>query len=98
MTVDLAYDGTEGILETFARRLTILPNLHILEVISMSAQYSRSLYKVLNGIKHPQTRTLFYFPWRAIYSATVLMSMASHVSLFNRTKSSLNPLQWATEA
>ena len=58
-THDLACDGTEGIPETFTGCLTVPPNFHALEVIYMSARYLRPLYKALNGIKHPQTRTRF---------------------------------------
>jgi len=58
MTVDLACDGTEGILETFAQCLAVLPNLHTLEVISMGTHYSQPLCKALDGVKLPQIRTL----------------------------------------
>jgi hypothetical protein len=58
MTVDLACDGTEAILETFVKCLTVLPNLHTLEVTSIGTKYSQPLRKALNGIKFPQIRTL----------------------------------------
>ena len=59
MAMDLANDGAEAVLGTFARYLAVLPNLHILEVIFVSVQYSRPLHKTLNSIKHLQIRTLF---------------------------------------
>lgn len=58
MTVDLAGDGTGAILETFARCLAILPNLHTLEVISMGTNCSEPLRKALEGVKLLQIRTL----------------------------------------
>ncbi|KAF9644288.1 hypothetical protein BDM02DRAFT_998054 [Thelephora ganbajun] len=58
MTVDLACDGTEAILEIFARCLAVLPNLHTLEVISMGTHYSEPLREALKGVKLPQIRTL----------------------------------------
>jgi len=58
MTVDLACDGTEAILETFTRCLAILPNLHTLEVISMGTLCSEPLRKALNSVNLPQIRTL----------------------------------------
>jgi len=58
MAVDLACDGTEAILETFARCLADLPNLHTLEVISMGTHYSHPLRNALNGVELPQIRTL----------------------------------------
>jgi len=58
MTVDLACDGTETILESFARCLAVLPNLHTLEVISMGTHYSEPLCRALKGVRLPQIRTL----------------------------------------
>src|SRR5579872_348539 len=58
MTVDLACDGSEAILETFVKCLAALPHLHTLEVISMGIHYSDPLRDALKGIKLPQIRTL----------------------------------------
>ena len=58
MAVDLACDGTETILEIFARCLAALPNLHTLEVISMGTHYSQPLRTALIGVDLPQIRTL----------------------------------------
>lgn len=58
MTVDLACDGTDTIFDTFVKCVTVLPNLHTLEVISMGTHYSEPLCRALDGIKLPQIKTL----------------------------------------
>jgi hypothetical protein len=58
MTVDLACDGTDAIFEIFVRCLTVLPNLHTLEVISTGTHYSEPLRNALDGVQLPQIKTL----------------------------------------
>lgn len=58
MTVDLACDGTDAIFEIFVRCLTVLPNLHALEVISMGSHFSDPLRDALDGVELPQIKIL----------------------------------------
>ena len=58
MTVNLAWDGTGAVIESFARCLAVLPNLHTLEVVSMGTRHSEPFRKALEGVELPQIRML----------------------------------------